>query len=80
MSGANALCRSCGASVLWCLTPAGKLMPVNSDPVEGGNLNVRLGTTKDAHGRFIPVVEVKTGGGFVSHFATCKDAPDWRKR
>lgn len=43
-----ARCRSCGAVVLWCTTPAGKRAPVNRDGV--------------------------------SHFATCPQASDWRKR
>lgn len=41
-------CRSCGAEVLWCRTPAGKKAPID-----------RQGT---------------------SHFATCPQADQWRKR
>ena len=29
---AEGLCRGCGADILWCRTPAGKMMPV--DPPE----------------------------------------------
>ena len=27
----EAHCRSCGAEVLWCITPAGKKAPINRD-------------------------------------------------
>lgn len=41
-------CRSCGATVMWCWTPAGRKAPIDPD------------------GK--------------SHFATCPQAADWRRR
>lgn len=72
-------CRSCRAEVIWCVTPAGKRMPVDAQPVEGGNL---LLTTDDP-----PVARVvdpdqlliDDGQRFVSHFATCPEADTHRR-
>jgi hypothetical protein len=30
-SSNEAHCRSCGAEILWCITPAGKKAPINRD-------------------------------------------------
>ncbi len=57
-------CRSCGALIYWVTMPSGKKMPVN-------------------RGRESRVVfqegEWRVLGSYVSHFATCKQADQWRK-
>jgi len=67
----NGTCRSCGATVEWAELVTGKRMPF--DP---------------------PIVAVRTQGSFISgrvieevdsmvtlsHFATCQDAKEWRRR
>lgn len=45
-------CRSCGESIIWCITAKGKKMPVD-----------------------VPEDDSPT----TSHFATCRDADQWRK-
>lgn len=73
-------CRSCGAPVIWAVTASGKRMPVDAEPVEGGN--VRL----DDVG--LPDPQAVVFGGFSadhadtlhkSHFATCVNAAQHRR-
>lgn len=76
-------CRSCGAVINWIETKKGKKMPVDPgdiefDDAESGDVLVsELGD----------VVYVKEGSKnehphqkyYISHFATCPQADDWRK-
>lgn len=64
-------CRSCGASVIWAKTAKGKSMPLEAVPPSEGNVRVN----KDGVAEY----GAKGSGPYVSHFATCKDAPLWRK-
>ena len=76
------ICRSCGAQIDWVKTTAGKNMPVEGEHVEyndaeegmvlitdGGNV---YKVTPDKH---LPSVK-----GRISHFSTCPNADDWRKK
>ena len=70
-------CRSCQALVLWItLEPRNKPHPVNPVPVEGGSIRVTLEGGKRI-GRVLPY-GAREGKLYVSHFATCPDADDWR--
>lgn len=82
-------CRSCKARVVWVETEAkpdkpGRRMPVDADPanptlamvVEGGNLVFTGQTTGDG----TPIVRYVKGGRHVSHFATCVNAKQHRKK
>ena len=83
-----ASCRSCGAEMVWGKTVAGKSIPLDAndfgDPIPKKEGNVRLtGRRRDG----VPEVEIvkKADGGlfgdeprFVSHFATCPQAEQWR--
>jgi hypothetical protein len=81
-----ATCRSCGAAVRWVVTTTGKTMPMDAEPVENGNL-VIVGEGKTRHGDMVPKVQHRDPGElsmleterFVSHFATCPDAPEWKR-
>jgi hypothetical protein len=64
-------CRSCGAPVEWAELTTGKLMPFDPPIVTVATLMpVIIG------GRIVEEVAQAT----VSHFATCPDAKDWRRR
>lgn len=87
-------CRSCSAEILWCQVldergavtrrPDGtpKAIPVDFAPVENGNVQVF-----DRDGAIVarvlsrPEVAALPAGTRlrVSHFATCKQADEWRK-
>lgn len=70
-------CRSCHGPIVWCLTERGKRMPVDAVPVESGTF-VKVATQDGS-----PVMSARhapEGARYTSHFATCPDAADWRRR
>lgn len=70
-----AACSSCKAPVLWVTTVAGKMMPVDAEPRTDGNLAI-VGAESHA----FDMEDAMLGRPrFGSHFATCPDAPAWRK-
>jgi hypothetical protein len=78
-------CRSCKASVIWAVSEKGKRIPMDADPVADGNFILEysaVGEPPVARPRnaTIGTVEFRDGLGFKSHFATCPDAGEWRKR
>jgi hypothetical protein len=80
-----ATCRSCGAAIWWATTEAGKSIPIDPDPTEGGNVKLVGGTTGDPGIRQVVVLGPDdarrfTGALYVSHFVTCSQADDWRTR
>ena len=71
-------CSSCGAPVEWIRNArTGKLAPIDVDPVPDGNVLV-----DDVYGeRVYRVVRAPRGALLrTSHFATCPDANEWRKK
>lgn len=66
-------CRACDESIVWCETAAGKRMPVDIEPVEGGNLQL---TPRGPRPPLVVVVSDRRPGQklHVSHFASCKKA------
>lgn len=82
-----ARCRSCQARIVWTTNvSSGRRMPVDADPVAGGNVVLVSGNdgpearvlTKDELARRAPRLDGKPDL-HVSHFATCAQAKDWRK-
>lgn len=86
-------CRSCGASIIWATTVAGRRMPVDAEPLDreppnDGGCFVLLRTNGEAP-LALPLVgltalslESATRNKvplFVSHFSTCPNANEWRK-
>lgn len=81
---ANSNCRSCGAPVRWCITDVNrKRMPVDPEPVADGNIWVVR--TEQAtpiigvalHTDNVPASEALR---YVSHFVTCPQSNEWRKK
>lgn len=75
-------CRSCGAEIVWTVTHKGKRMPVDAEPVEGGNIVLRRdGETVIAEypGKEHPSLFEADRPRYVSHFATCEDSTEWRR-
>jgi hypothetical protein len=70
-------CWSCGASIVWVRTEAGKAMPVDYLPVVNGNL---VAAGKDRV-RYVSKDRPAPEGvpRYFSHFATCADLKDWRR-
>ena len=85
----TAICRSCGARILWVRTKAGKAMPLNEVPVPEGNVIISMGP---ARGQQTAIVESKEESAarranpidvarvaFVPHWATCPSAQQHRR-
>lgn len=75
--GARELCKTCGAAIEWVLTRKGKRMPLDVAPtlygefvvvIENGQLIARKRTPDDL------------GAARTSHFATCPQAAQHRRR
>lgn len=76
-------CRSCGVLILWATTEAGKRMPVDAEPSLMGNLWLDYaGDGSDPVARPVTLENAhleETETRFVSHFATCPEAGEWRR-
>lgn len=75
-------CRSCPARVIWCQTERGKAMPVDADPVVGGNLALKPARAGQQPLAVVvpPAKRAEHEALHVSHFKTCPHAGAWRKR
>ena len=88
-------CRSCGAEITWCVTESGKKMPVDRNPVPGGNIRLiqhdpnhpplaLYDAKKELAGAALqlPLDEEDEAKplAYVSHFSTCPEARNWRKQ
>lgn len=70
-------CRSCGAPVRWVPTEAGRSMPLDAEPSDRGNVELRAGVAVVVD----PDQPTLTGEPrYVAHFSTCPDADRWRRR
>lgn len=81
-------CRSCSAEIEWAKTLGGKWMPVDPEPIPGGNLaldraswpyKVRV-MEKGEGSKQLSFDDASEGEtlGFVSHFVSCPDRRQWR--
>lgn len=70
-------CKSCGARIVWALTAKRKRIPIDPDKRSDGNLLIagRLST-----GELVVATMKKGDGDYVSHFATCPNAQQHRKK
>lgn len=81
-----ARCREpdCRARIVWAVTTNGRPMPVDADPVDGGNI-VLVSGNDAPEARVLGPLEVEARDPaqrrlHVSHFATCPGADRRRKR
>lgn len=82
----DATCRGCLALIRW-VELNGKLHPINPDPTPKGTLGIIAPEVKVfpyAAARLVALSQVRraewTGNLYVSHFATCEKAGDFRRR
>lgn len=76
-------CRGCGADIAFIKTTKGKPMPVNPEsvyfvPAGGPNTYVMIDGSVQ-RGRKPGTGDKETRIGYISHFATCPAAKDFRK-
>lgn len=73
-------CKSCGASIVWALSTGGKRIPIDVEPSRDGN--VRL--TFDDGASTERIARVVQKGSLpdlhTSHFATCPQAAQHRRK
>jgi hypothetical protein len=76
-------CRRCGRPIVWITTPKGKLMPCDAQAVmyweKPGAPGKVVTTTGDVVSCEFTGQGPPTGCGYVSHFATCPGADEFRK-
>jgi hypothetical protein len=80
-------CGSCGAEITWTVTAIGKRMPVDAEPVDGGNVLLSGERTGPDHLPLATVVGKRVQPGlfgddsprYVSHFSTCPHADEHRR-
>ena len=68
-------CRSCSAPIFWATTAKGKAIPLDVEPRADGNIEVRA---RVAH-YVTPDLNAVGTRRYVSHFATCAQAAQFRK-
>lgn len=84
-------CRSCGVAIEWAKTEAGRWIPVDPEPVPGGNLKIdrtewppRAKVISKGEGALQLLLEADGESeegevlGHVSHFVSCPQAREWR--
>lgn len=76
-------CRSCFAPIIWAVNDhTGSRMPVDSEPVEGGNVILTWGRPGEAPTATVlgrDAASVSAQPLYKSHYATCPHANQWRK-
>lgn len=70
-------CRTCGRKIEWARTRKGHALPLDIEPVDGGNVELET-----AGGELVARVVTPEPGRVrrVSHFATCPDAVAHRRK
>jgi len=66
-------CRTCGATIVWSRTENNKNIPLNPEPVEGGNIIL------ECNGALARVVKPDGARRYISHYATCPQAAQHRR-
>ena len=69
-------CRACQKVIRWAKTDNGKPIPMDPDPVPDGNYVV----TAQGVSHALKKNEEPTGAAYVSHFATCPQRDQFRRR
>lgn len=76
-------CKSCGAEIIWKRTFSGKSMPVDAEEIrfiaDGGKELFVTDGGAVIHGTRAKAGQEHTRIGYISHFATCPDADQYRR-
>lgn len=83
--GPGPRCRSCGAEIVWARSQLGKRIPLDAEPTADGNVILRPdGAAIVLSGAGLAEARANRSGrvGTLhrSHFATCPQAGEWRKK
>ena len=74
-------CNSCGAPIFWVRTQKGKNIPMNTGVVRLANMDPSA-IVGNQEGVFSSVGNIKNpeGDWYISHFATCPEHDQWRRK
>lgn len=81
----QAVCRSCGAAIVFIRTPGGKSMPCNATPVyyiekpRTGSKRIVTPNGQILSCEYTEELHRATGTGFVPHWATCTNTGHFRQ-
>jgi hypothetical protein len=73
-------CSSCGAAIVFCKTTRGSTMPVDLEPSGRGNLRLHDDLVVALSRADLEQARHADEPLYVSHFATCPNGPEHRKR
>jgi hypothetical protein len=75
-------CSSCNALIFWALTKNGKRIPIDAEPVSNGNLRVEWSPDFETATAFVvgPDRSLWPENRYVSHFSSCPNAAQHRRR
>ena len=79
-----ARCKKCGKEIIWIKTPSGRSMPCDPEEVVYWKDSKGKGRVVTPNGEVVACrldgdPQEATGMGYVSHFATCPNAEEFRK-
>ena len=85
MAFGKGVCRGCGRPIIWIRTSGRKSMPCDPDQVfywqtPGGRQKIVTPNGEVLSAELEGPQDKATGIGFISHFATCPNGSDFRKR
>lgn len=73
-------CRTCNARIIWARTVNGKAIPVDADVSKAGNVRLSW-ESADVKAEVIgPAHAFGQTGLRASHFVTCPNADEWRRK
>ena len=80
-----AKCKGCGAEIIWIMSPAGKMIPCDPEPVIYWQKPKAKGKVVTKNGMVISCdfegdMAKSTGIGYVPHWATCPKAGEFRRK
>ena len=80
-----AKCKSCGADFIWIKMQSGKSMPCDADQItywekKNGTKVIVTPNGEVIHAETEGDLNTATGVGYISHFATCPNANQHRRR
>jgi len=78
-------CRGCGTEIVWIMTSSGKSMPCDPSPVPYWQKSKATGKVVTPNGEVLSCEfqgepNKATGLGYVSHFSTCPNAAQFKKK
>lgn len=76
----TARCSSCGASIVWAKTEAGRAMPLDAEPTDDGTIETIGNTCRVLSPIEAAITRGETGRLYTSHFATCPHAATHRRK